>query len=332
MTTDAGQTTGGTPGSPASTSPIADLSYRHYEGPWRSHTVRWWIIALSGIRPALRKWWFWLLVLLSTGPYVLWGFLLFLESRLGSEFRSVAFQTPPEQRFATVFLRAYEGSLFWIMILALVLGAPSVAADNRTNALQVYLSKPVTKLDYLLGKWTSVFVVVALAMLIPSGLLFAYCMLSYWSEGFFRHEPWLLLKVLSAAVVTASAFASVFVGISAWCRSTMMAAAVSAGLYLASQVVASVLWVVLNFRDLQFGNVAADRTLQHSSIGGVISGVVWNIYGVVVRVPMRHRGPLDMVDLHAPQLWVMLSAYLVLLVLGVLAAFWRVRAVEVITS
>jgi ABC-2 type transport system permease protein len=294
--------------------------------------ARWWIIALSGIRPVLRKWWFWVLVLLATAPYVLWGFMLFLESRLGPEFRQMVFETAKDQRFATVFLRAYESSLFWIMILALIIGAPSIAADNRTNALQVYLSKPVTKLDYLLGKWASVFVVVMVAMLVPSLLLFLYCLLSFWSSGFLRHEPLLILRVIGAAAITAGGFASLFVGISAWCRSTMVAGAVGAGVYLATQAIASVLWGVLYFRSWQAGHLASGTLVQHCSVGGVMTGLVWNLYGVVLRVPIRHNPAQGFIEVHAPNVGVMLAAYAGLVTIGAIAAYVRVRAVEVVTS
>lgn len=312
--------------------PIADSSYRHYDGPLHPRAFRWWTVALAGIRPAVRRWWFWVLVLLSTSPYAFWGFMLFLQSRLGRELEGVMFRSPENQRFALIFWRAYDSSLFWIMVLALVIAAPSVAADNRTNALQIYLSKPVTRLDYLLGKWASVFVVVATAMLLPSLALFAYCLLSYWTEGFLQREPWLLLRVLGAAMITAAGFASIFVGVSAWCRSTMIAAAVSAGLYLGTQVAAAVLWVVLMVRDTATSNVARHVLVGHASIGGVISGLVWNAYGVVVPLPMRRGGPFEIVMVSAPSLWVMLAAYVAVVFLGIWAAYVRIRAVEVVSS
>jgi len=280
----------------------------------------------------MRRWWFWLLVLVSASPYVFWGFLLFLQTRLGREVQDVLFGTDEAHRFALVFYNAYQGSLFWIMVLALTMGAPSVAADNRTNALQVYLSKPITKADYLLGKWASVFVVVAAAMLLPSIALFFYCVLSFWSDGFVVHEPWLLLKIVAASAVTAGALAAVFVGVSAWCRSTLVAAAAAAGLYLGSQIAARVLWVVLHFREVAAGNLAAGVLVQHASVGGVISGLVWNVYGVTVRAPIRPGLPGASASMSPPELWIMLTAYAAIFFIGLAAAYVRVRAVEVVAS
>lgn len=318
--------------SQSAVSPIADLSYRQYDGPLKTRSIRWWIVALVGVRWVLRKWWFWALVLLSTAPYAFWGLMMFLQSRLGSEFQQMMFQAPADQRFATMFFRAYEGSLFWLMVMALVVGAPSIAADNRSNALQVYLSKPITKSDYLIGKWAGVFLVVFCATALPSMLLFLFCMLSFWSEGFFTHEPLLIVRTLAAAATTAAGFASLFVGVSAWCRSTMVSAAIGAGLYLASGIAAGVVWMAIHFRDVQGGNPAAGLLLQNASISGVLKSVAWNIYGVTVKLPMGGPGQFANIEMPPPNIWVMGAAYAAIVIVGLLAARLRIRAVEVVAG
>jgi len=316
----------------AAVAPIADLSYRHYDGPLKDRKLRWWIVALVGVRWAMKRWWFWLLFLLSSASYGFWALMLFVESRLGPEFRQMMFQSAKDERFATVLFRSYDGSLFWLMVMALVVGAPSIAADNRTNALQVYLSKPLTKADYLLGKWAGVFTVVFAATLLPSLFLYAYCMLSFWSEGFFRNEPWLILRVLGVAAMSAAGFASLFVGVSAWCRSTMMSAAIGAGLYLASGIMAFILWMALHIRELEAGHPAAGALLQNASISGVLKSMAWNIYGVTIRFPMRGPNMPDGLTLHPPNVWVMGAAYSGIVILGLMAARFRVRAVEVVSG
>lgn len=312
-------------------SPIADLSYRHYDGPLHSRANRWWVITLAAIRPSFRKWWFWVLVLMATGPYLMMGFMLYLQTRFGVEDLNPFLQAAPGQRFAAIFHKAYESGLFWVAILALTVGAPSIAADNRTNALQIYLSKPITKLDYILGKLASVMVVVGAAVLIPSTLLYLYCLLSHWSEGFLRNEPWLFVKILGVATATALLFSCVFVGISAWCRSTMMAAAVSAGIWFATQIGAYALWVILYFRQLQSGNLGTGLIVQHSSLPGILQGLVWNIYGVTVRTPFGGAGPgARFVELQPPALWYCALVFGVLMIAGFVAALLRVRPVEVV--
>lgn len=313
-------------------SPIADLSYRHYDGTLKTRAVRWWIVALAGIRQAIRKWWFWLLVLVSMGPYAFMGLLLFLQSRFGSEFQQAVFGAPKGSKYATVFFQAYDQQLFWLMVIGLTVGAASIAADNRSNALQVYLAKPLTKTDYLLGKWMGVFTVVFVAAILPAMLLFTYCLLSYWSEGFLKQEPWLFVKIVGVSAMTAAGYSSLFVGVSAWCRSAMMAGAFSAGAYFATGIVSGILWMAIYFRDFRTGDLAAGALVQNASISGVMKSVAWNIYDVTIRAPGGSGRMFANTQVPPPELWVMLTAYFALVVGGVVAARVRIRAVEVVSG
>lgn len=326
--TDPGSPPGG---APPIVSPIADLTYRHYDGPLNSRAFRFWIVALVGIRQVMRKWWFWLLVLGSVWPYGLIGFFFFLESRLGDDLPRTFLNAAPGAKYSTAFFQAFDWQMFWLMVIGLSVGAASIAADNKTNALQVYLAKPITKTDYLLGKWMGVFSVVFAAALLPALLLYTYCLLSFWSNGFLRQEPWLFFKILGASASAAAGFASLFIGVSAWSRSPMMAGAFSAGMYFASGIVATILWAALYGRSSASTDITNAVLVQHASIGGVLKALVWNIYDVTVRMPTPGRMFMP-TDVRAPSLGLVLVAYLAIVIGGLVAARLRIRAVEVVTG
>src|SRR5688500_9736480 len=63
----------------ATASPIADVSYRNYDGPLRRR-LRWWIVALAGVRIAVSRWYFWLFVVLAMLPYLAGGFWIYLQA------------------------------------------------------------------------------------------------------------------------------------------------------------------------------------------------------------------------------------------------------------
>ena len=46
-------------------SPIADLSYRNYDGPLEPPISRWWPIARVGILKAFKNKWFWVVSIFS---------------------------------------------------------------------------------------------------------------------------------------------------------------------------------------------------------------------------------------------------------------------------
>jgi len=84
--------------------------------------------------------------------------------------------------------------VFFVIFIA---GSSLIADDRRHNALSLYLSRPLTRVDYLLGKAAGVGVPIACLTLIP-------CLLLYLLHGLFRND-WLLLfrdaQILMAIVL-----------------------------------------------------------------------------------------------------------------------------------
>src|SRR4051812_42059102 len=66
------------------TSPIADLSYRNYDGPLEPPLYRWWPIARTSIQRAFKNKWFWVVSVLSGSWYlVLMIIFYFVDSFAG---------------------------------------------------------------------------------------------------------------------------------------------------------------------------------------------------------------------------------------------------------
>ncbi len=218
------------------TSPVADLTYRGYDGPMAGPGHRWQVIARIGILAAFKKKSFWVLTALSGWYYlVLIVILFFLEqmSIAGGNSKQM------DEFFGRIiwrdqFLHGFSfASLNWL-ILALILGAGIIANDNRGNALLMYLSKPCTKKDYLLGKWMSVFIPLLIAMAIPTLFFYAYGLMNFRDRGFFSDDPWLLLKVLGFLPFAAGFHASLITGVSSMFNQGRLAGAAYAGLYFIS--------------------------------------------------------------------------------------------------
>lgn len=310
----------------ASSSPIADLSYRGYDGPLYTRTFRWWVISLASIRLALKIRGFWVLLVLSSLPYFFAGVALYIRSQAPLEGPGPFFNNQPGQKYALAFFQSYQMQSFWLLLLALLLGAGSIASDNRTNALMIYLSKPLTRGDYLLGKWVGIFLPLFVIALGPAVLLYAYCFLSF-SSSFLREEPWLLLRVFSASLVPALLHSSLILAASAWFRSPRIAGGVYAGFYFISYILSDAYWRV------QYqGNPERGILVQHLSIGGLIRGLGQNLYGVTLRKIVGHWewGNPRLVEISPPDGRILLLLAGGLVLLGFLLARARIRAVEVV--
>ena len=73
-----GSSSGAPPAAPPVPAPqIADRTYRHYDGPLRTHAARWWVVALATIRANLRKPTFWIPAGLVFLSYIVHALLLY---------------------------------------------------------------------------------------------------------------------------------------------------------------------------------------------------------------------------------------------------------------
>ena len=84
-----------------------------------------------------------------------------------------------------------------------------IADDRRTNALQLYLSKPLTRVEYILGKLVPPLVYVLAVTLVPALLLLLLQIVFAGSLTFLRANLFLLPAITLYAIIQAllSAFA-----------------------------------------------------------------------------------------------------------------------------
>jgi ABC-2 type transport system permease protein len=329
-------------------SPIRDTSYRNYDGPLRRR-LRWWIVALAGIRIAVSRWYFWVVAAFGLIPYLNGGFvILFQESNrqrleeLTAQAAmfdpSAAAQVPQLPPFAVHFYQAGAGikvamSLFGqsfvILLLALIVGSATIAADTRSNALLVYLSKPLTRVDYLFGKWMSIFVMLYAVCVTPALLLYAFCYVSYAATGFFKNEPYLIAQLIAAAAVPPMIHASLIIGCSAWSRSGRIAGATYAGLYFVTNAIVFILWGI--FEGL---HPSKGLLLRSFSIQGLIEGLQQNIYHVTFHAGgfSRRMMSAQNIDIPPPDGLVLGLLAVAICSLAMWLAWVRIRAVEVVTG
>ena len=327
---------------PASTaSPIADVSYRNYDGPLRRR-LRWWIVALAGIRIAISRWYFWLFLALAMLPYLAGGFWIHIQAMQQVAYEqaiqqaamadpmaamAAMSQAPKIPPFALHFYQAAAFQGWWVLGLALSIGAASIAADSRANALLVYLSKPLTRVDYLFGKWMGIFLMLFAVSLAPALLLYLYCFISYAANGFFKNEPYLITQIIAAAAVPAAFHSSLLIGCSAFSRSGRIAGATYAGAYFLANVIIVILWGML-FQRLPDRGIM----LRSFSFQGMIEGIQQNLFRVSLHIDgfSRRRGGLQSFEIPPPD-WAIVSAVAATICIAALFLAWtRIRAVEVV--
>jgi ABC-2 type transport system permease protein len=149
--------------------PIFDQGYQHWNGRLSGQAMRWVPITGHGVAVGLgNKWVSRTIFGALSGPPIalaffllIWGLFeqrssfltpfLFLFENLPEELKA-----GPKGYRSTIWTLAFrlffEIQLFFPMILVLLIGPDLISQDLRFNAIPLYLSRPVRRFEYFLGK------------------------------------------------------------------------------------------------------------------------------------------------------------------------------------
>jgi len=123
--------------------PIHDQGYRRYGGG-KARGQGWTVIARAGIRSFFSRKAFLGLMLVSWFPFFIRAVQIYASANLPQ----AAFLAPT----AETFRQFLDQQNIWVFFITVYVGAGLIANDRRANALQLYLSKPLTRAEYVLGK------------------------------------------------------------------------------------------------------------------------------------------------------------------------------------
>jgi ABC-type transport system involved in multi-copper enzyme maturation permease subunit len=184
--------------------PIHDQSYRRYGGDKMPHGRTWLVIAAAGIRTFFSKRAFLGLLLFAWMPFFVRAVQIYAAANLPqADFLAL---TPETFRD---FLDQQQVPAFFITVYV---GSGLIANDRRANALQIYLSKPLTRAEYVLGKMAILMAFLLLVTWVPGILLLIVQSLFAGSFAFVRDNVYLfpaitLLSFLQVVTVSAAMLA-----------------------------------------------------------------------------------------------------------------------------
>lgn len=316
--------------------PIADLSYRNYDGPLNPPVNRWWSIARASIQQSFKKKFFWILATLSASWYTVLLIIFFFVDLAGQQALGQKNPFFVKLIWKDQFLNAFSVSQMALFILALLIGVGTIANDNRANALLVYLSRPVSRLDYIIGKWLGIFIPIVLVTAIPTFLFYAYCYMSYGEYGFFTEDPKLILRLMLLVLVPGFFHASFSLGVSSLFNQGRLAGATYAGIYFMTLFFTKAMQFVY-FVSQGKENAAPKivQTLYYCSIDGIQIALAKIILGTNGSNLFQSLNPAAAANpmpqaVPAPSAALFIFLFFGLSALSLFVAWTRVRAVEVV--
>src|SRR5688500_6681156 len=181
--------------------PIHDQGYRRYGGRREPHGRRWWVIARAGVMERLRERRFLALLLFAWIPF----FVRVVQMYLAANVPQASFLEPTPATF-----REYlDQQGIFVFFITIYVGAGLIANHRRANALQIYLSKPMTRVEYVAGKLVTLLLLLAAVTLVPAILLLFLQILFAGNFTFLRANLFLFpaITLFSAILMLLSAFA-----------------------------------------------------------------------------------------------------------------------------
>ena len=180
--------------------PIHYHGYARYAGTRRPPGQAWAVIAGAGLRN-----------MLSARPFLFVLLFAWLQFFVRAVMFYLAANVPQADVIApspATFRDFFDQQGFFVFVVAVYAGTGLIANDRRVNALQIYLSKPLTRIEYIAGKLAVVMVFLALVTWVPAVLLLVLQTMFTGSLSFVREHAFLIpaitlfgfLQVLLASI------------------------------------------------------------------------------------------------------------------------------------
>jgi ABC-type transport system involved in multi-copper enzyme maturation permease subunit len=278
--------------------PIHDQSYRHYEGQKAPPGSAWTVIATAGIRELIRKRVFLGLLIGSWVPFV---------GRAGQLYFTTNYpQLAMFAATAETFRSFLEQQDIFVFFVTIYIGAGLIANDRRANALQIYLSKPLMRTEYIGGKAAILFTFLMLVTWMPAILLLLVQVLFAGSFQFVTNNLFLFPAITVASLVQVLLATFTMLAMSSLSKSSRYVAILYTGIIFFTLIVSQVLALI-----------TGSTSMSWLSPGSNLAQVV----DVIFRLKPRYATPWQ----------VSLIVIIGLIVLSVSVLERRVRGVEIVT-
>jgi len=240
-------------------SPIHDQGYRRYGGLKARTGTGWMVIARAGIRSQLAKRAFLGLLLLSFLPFFARAIQIYLAVNFPQTGDLLAVK--PD-----LFRQFLDQQQIWVFFITVYVGAGLIANDRRANALQIYLSKPLTRAEYIFGKLAILMAFLLLVTWVPALLLLIVQIAFAGNFSFLLKNLYLFPAITVFAFIQVTMVAAAMLALSSLSKSSRYVAILYAAVIFFSQAIYGVLTVVTRSTQLSWISFPANL----SQLGDVI--------------------------------------------------------------
>ena len=303
---------------------VYEQTYKRYAGRLTPEWSRFLVIPRHTLRGVFNSKLFTAFFVICFVPLLVEAILIYLHhniTALAILNANVRELVPIDGSFFQTFVNIQGGFAF---ILALLVGPPLVSRDLRNNALPLYLCRPFSRTEYVIGKMSVILILLSAVTWIPQLLLF---LLQSYLQGFawFRSNLWIASAIIIGSVVWILLLALLSQTISALVKWRVVASAAMLGLFLIPSVFGEFINLVFLTR---WGHIV--------SLGGLMTNVTAGLFGTFDRVSGRMQitdwddNVVREVLLIEPPLWASWTVLFIICAVCLAVLHWKVKAYEVV--
>ena len=302
---------------------VYEQSYKRYAGPLTPEWSRFLIIPRHAYRAVFNSKLFTAFFVICFIPLLVEAILIYLHHNINAIAImqiNVKELVPIDAFFFETFVNIQGGFAFFV---ALLVGPPLVARDLRNNALPLYLCRPFSRTEYVMGKMSVILILLSAMTWVPQLLLFLF---QSYLEGFtwFRTNLWMASAIVIGGVVWALLLALLTQTISALVKWRVVASGALLALFFIPSVFGEFINVVFMTR---WGHII--------SLGSLMKNVTAGLFGTfervadVVRVVDFNEVTRE-IQVLEPPLWCSWAALVVICAICLAILSWKVKADEVV--
>lgn len=237
--------------------PIFDQGYQHWNGKLGGHAWRWFAITRQGVITVSKLKAVRAVVILAWTPALLlaiflsiWG-LIEQKSALLTAFGNLLQALPeeiqggPKDFRKTIWTLAYYNffglEIYFSLLIVALVGPNLISQDLRFNAMPLYFSKPLRRIDYFIGKLGVIATFIAAVSIFPAILAYALGV-SFSLDATVVRDTWRILvaSIAFGSVVSLSAGA-LMLAISSLSKNSRYVAAIWMGIWIVGGVTGTIL-------------------------------------------------------------------------------------------
>jgi ABC-2 type transport system permease protein len=243
---------------------VYEVTYKQFVGKLTPEWNRFMVIPRHAFRDVFKSKLFTAFFVICFVPLLVEAILIYLHHNVNALAIlkvNVRELLPIDGSFFVAFVAVQNAFAFFVTLL---IGPPLVARDLRNNALPLYLCRPFSRSEYVLGKMSVLFILLSAITWVPQLLLFAF---QSYLEGarWFIDNLWMAAAIMIGHVVWILLLALLSQAISALVKWRVIASATLLGLFFIPSVFGEVINQI--FRTRLGSLISVNANMRNVTLG-----------------------------------------------------------------